>query len=100
MKTTIKVLEEEIKFLRIVTDEINKVKIRLTREKHKDTKTWDELYNIKQNLLEMKIAELKRELEDDFLRETKEKLKKQKPIKIIKEGCGTFWNANDGKETY
>jgi len=23
-----------------------------------------------------------------------------KPIKIIKEDCGTFWNANDGTETY
>lgn len=23
-----------------------------------------------------------------------------KPIKIIKNSSGTFWNANDGKETY
>jgi len=25
---------------------------------------------------------------------------KQKPIKIIKNKDGTFWNANDGKEIY
>ena len=24
----------------------------------------------------------------------------QKPIKLIKNYCGTFWNANDGKEIY
>lgn len=24
----------------------------------------------------------------------------RKPIKVIKNDSGTFWNANDGKETY
>jgi len=24
----------------------------------------------------------------------------RKPIKLIKNNSGTFWNANDGKETY
>lgn len=60
-------INEEIKFLRNVADELQKVKARLARENHDDTKTWDELYFIKQTLLETKIAELKKELKEGFV---------------------------------
>jgi hypothetical protein len=61
-------IENEIDFLRNVADEIQKIKCKIANKTDEDRKTWDELYYIKQQLLETRIAELKKELKDLGLR--------------------------------